>query len=201
MDTHSGRGRLSAEREAEVYVAVLDELIENGYDKFSHDSLAQRAKCSKATLYRNWDGKQDLVLCAFAHDKATHKEVDIDRGSLRADLHAWADVVCKDSHRSSQLLLVIAHACNADPELAQAARTMLNESPEGDRPDAITRAIARGEIDPDSPALDYLLLTIAGPLVLFHLLYGDDLRAEQLKGYLDSVVLPSLALPAGFSAR
>lgn len=196
MKIACGRGRLSAEREAEVYAAVIDGLIDEGFARLNFDHIAKAAKCSKATLYRLWDGKVDLVLNALAHDKTVHKAHDVDTGSLRGDLHAWAEFATKDADRSSRVLLAIAHACKSDPDLAKAAREHMEEKPEVDpvEGDAIQRAITRGEIDADHPALPHLSVALAGPLLLFDVVNGEPLTATNLKAYLDAVILPALGL-------
>ncbi len=56
-----GRSRLTPEREAELYAAVLDLLREVGYDALTMDAVAARTRASKATLYRQWQGKPELV--------------------------------------------------------------------------------------------------------------------------------------------
>lgn len=191
-----GRGRLSAEREAEVYDTVVDGLISEGYARLTYDAIATMAKCSKATLYRLWDNKHDLVLCALEHDKTVHKANDVDTGSLRGDLHAWARTATRDFDRTSRLLLAIAHACKSDPDLAKAARAMLEERhDEADLPDdALARAVARGEIAADRPALTQLPLILSGPLLLFDVLQGEPLTTDHLTHYIDTVVLPALGL-------
>lgn len=48
------RSRITPEREAELYAAVLDLLREVGYEALTMDAIAARTKSSKATLYRQW---------------------------------------------------------------------------------------------------------------------------------------------------
>ena len=58
------RGRLTPEREAELYAAVLDLLREVSCDSLTMDTVAARTRSSKATLYRQWVGKAELVVRA-----------------------------------------------------------------------------------------------------------------------------------------
>ena len=81
------RSRITPEREAELYAAVLDLLREVGYDALTMDAVAARTRSSKATLYRQWGGKPELVAKAIRHNKPG-SIADIDTGSLRGDLHA-----------------------------------------------------------------------------------------------------------------
>ncbi len=63
------RSRITPEREAELYEAVLDLLREVGYDALTMDAVAARTRSSKATLYRQWGGKAELVAKAIRHNK------------------------------------------------------------------------------------------------------------------------------------
>jgi AcrR family transcriptional regulator len=81
------RTRLTPERESELYAAVLDLLREVGYDALTMDAVAARTRSSKATLYRQWGSKPELVVKALRHNKPGGL-AEIDTGSLRGDFHA-----------------------------------------------------------------------------------------------------------------
>ncbi|MEO6651924.1 MAG: TetR/AcrR family transcriptional regulator [Ilumatobacteraceae bacterium] len=49
--------------------AAIEELAEVGYGAMTIESIAKRAGVSKATVYRHWDGKLDLVASALATAK------------------------------------------------------------------------------------------------------------------------------------
>src|SRR5262249_55546407 len=51
--------------EGAIYDAVVDELAEIGYAAFTIESVAARAHTGKASIYRRWPTKQDLVVAAF----------------------------------------------------------------------------------------------------------------------------------------
>ncbi len=50
--------------------AILDSALElmaaTGYDRLTMDAVASRAGASKATIYRRWPGKSELVTAALA---------------------------------------------------------------------------------------------------------------------------------------
>ena len=50
--------------------ATLDELADVGYGAMTIESIAKRAGVGKATIYRHWNGKLDLVESALDHLKA-----------------------------------------------------------------------------------------------------------------------------------
>ena len=187
----AGRGRLSAEREAEVYRAVLDEVETAGYDRFSYDAVAARAHCSKATHYRLWDDKADLVAQALQCDPGLAAD-DRDCGSLAADLHAWAESTTHDTGRLARILLAVARACHDDPQLATTVRERILGEPCEDEGDGLSRALARGELSETNPALPFLLTSMAGLLGFHELITGQPVTPAVVGDYLDAVVLPAL---------
>ena len=52
-------------REAELLAVTLELLQEHGYDRLTVDAVATSARASKATIYRRWPTKAELVLAAF----------------------------------------------------------------------------------------------------------------------------------------
>ena len=81
------QGQTPHRRDAAICDATLALLAEVGYDRMSMDAVAARAKASKATIYRRWPGKQELVLDAV-RSRAPGMAVPEDTGSLRGDLLA-----------------------------------------------------------------------------------------------------------------
>ena len=55
------------DRQAAICEAVFELLGEVGYDRMSMDAVAARARASKATIYRAWPNKPDLVMEALVH--------------------------------------------------------------------------------------------------------------------------------------
>ncbi|MBU9719904.1 MULTISPECIES: TetR/AcrR family transcriptional regulator [Bacillaceae] len=57
------RGRpLDLTRNQVILTATLDLLAENGYDALTIDAVAAKAKVGKATIYRRWPSKVELVI-------------------------------------------------------------------------------------------------------------------------------------------
>ena len=52
-------------RETELLAVTLRLLQEHGYDRLTLDAVAATARASKATVYRRWPTKAELVLAAF----------------------------------------------------------------------------------------------------------------------------------------
>lgn len=186
------RSRITPEREAELYAAVLDLLREVGYDALTMDAVAARTKSSKATLYRQWGGKAELVVRALRKQKpATFSGVDT--GSLRGDFHAMVRRE-DDCHmeQNSALMRALAMAIHANPDLLKAFRELIVEPEVDEMRSALQRAVDRGEIRPDNPAMDYVLHMMIGGFAARSLI--DDLPPTQayLTSYIDAVILPAL---------
>lgn len=61
----SKRGRpLDLSRNKVILTATLDLLAESGFDALTIDAVAAKAKVGKATIYRRWSSKTDLVIDA-----------------------------------------------------------------------------------------------------------------------------------------
>ena len=192
--TRSARGRMTPEREGELYEAVLALVRETGYEGLTLDAVAARAHVSKATLYRQWNGKAALVAHALKHTKPPLLD-SVDNGSLRAD---FASIVARfDDHRAGQdaaLMRSLMHAAHTTPELMRTLREVLIEPERQDVQRMLRRAVARGEVSPDNPALDYVMHMMVGAFIARGLI--DDLPPDQafLRSYIDAVILPALGL-------
>lgn len=80
-----GRPR-SARADRALLAAALAELLESGYESMSMEAVAARAGVGKATLYRRWSSREELVGAAL---RALNADVAIpDSGDVRADLIA-----------------------------------------------------------------------------------------------------------------
>ncbi|MCF2717300.1 TetR/AcrR family transcriptional regulator [Paenibacillus sp. UKAQ_18] len=77
-------------RDAKILEATIDILAEAGFDGMTMDMVAARAKAGKATMYRRWSSKAELVRDALTWMNRNHLELDLlpDTGTLRNDLLA-----------------------------------------------------------------------------------------------------------------
>ncbi|WP_416968776.1 TetR/AcrR family transcriptional regulator [Streptomyces sp. 4F14] len=188
------RSRLGPEREAELYDAVLALLREVGYEGLTMEAVATRTRCSKATLYRQWAGKPELVAKALRHQKPVSL-ADIDTGSLRGDFMTFVDQV--DDRRMAEdtaLIRGLAHATHAHPDLLDALRRLIVAPELSGLQTLLTRAVERGEVHPDAPALAYVPHLMLGALVTRPLIEGRTADVEFLRQYVDSALLPALGV-------
>ncbi|MYW69232.1 TetR family transcriptional regulator [Streptomyces sp. SID8379] len=185
------RSRLTPEREAELYTAVLDLLREVGYDALTMDAVATRTRASKATLYRQWGGKAELVVKALRHQKPHFDEIDT--GSLRGDLHA---MVLRDDdchmEQNSALMRGLMVAVHANPDLLAAFKEWIVAPELSGLDRMMQRAVDRGEIRADNPALDYIIHMLIGAFATRTLIDEQPPTQAYITSYIDAVVLPAL---------
>ena len=82
-----GRPR-SPEAHRAILEATLELLVEGGFRALSMDAVAARAGVGKATIYRRWRSKTELVSAAV---KLLNADIDLaDTGTLRGDYLAIA---------------------------------------------------------------------------------------------------------------
>lgn len=184
------RPRVEGDREQELLVATLEVLAEVGYDRLTMDAVASRAKASKATLYRKWDGKAALVIDALMSQKPP-LVVQNDTGSLRGDLLA---VFCgsgglTDKHQTDLLGSVIT-AIGRDAEFAAQFRTRFIAPKAAVGREIYERARDRGELRDDA---DIDLLSTALPGIILHRMFllGDPPTPDLIARVIDQIILPA----------
>ncbi|SOD85949.1 TetR/AcrR family transcriptional regulator [Streptomyces sp. Ag109_G2-15] len=190
------RSRITPEREAELYEAVLELLREVGYDALTMDAVAARTRSSKATLYRQWGGKAELVAKAVRHNKPGAIGLgQIDTGSLKGDLHALTlrSDDC-EMEQNSALMRGLAMAMHGNADLLKAFRDHLIEPEMAEFRRVLQRAIDRGEVHADNPAIDYVMHMMIGAFAARTLIDEQPPTQTFLISYIDAVVLPALGV-------
>ncbi|AXG76388.1 TetR/AcrR family transcriptional regulator [Streptomyces paludis] len=186
------RSRLTPEREAELYEAVLDLLREVGYAALTMDAVAARTHSSKATLYRQWGTKPDLVVKALRHGTPV-TVVDIDTGSLRGDFHAMVGRLGDGRmERDAALMRGLLQAAYEAPDLSRALRDLFIDPELSGLSTLLARAVERGEFAADKPALAYVPHLLIGAVIAHPLIERRTADRDFLRDYIDAVILPAL---------
>jgi len=185
-------------RDQEILDAALDVLAETGYDGMTIDMVAARAKAGKATVYRRWDSKENLVLDAVACMKSNEIDLDAlpDTGTLRGDLVAMIKApTIRDSERKLKVMAGIVSMLARNPEMAEAARMALVEPRASVNRILFTRAIDRGEIP---AAINLEKLCLIGPSLVAYsvLMLNRPVTREFLIDNIDTVILPAAGIRA-----
>jgi AcrR family transcriptional regulator len=171
--------------------ATIELLAEVGYDRMSMDTVASRAKASKATIYRHWPDKTALVLDALQRRGSFLPELP-DTGSLRGDLELYVRTSSAAAAGVAGSLLVgLLAVAPHDPDLAAllAQRFHYEQLP------AITalvgRARERREISPDVDAL-IISEVLPGTLIMHVLVLGLPADEPFIKRLVDDILMPLL---------
>lgn len=139
-------GGRSARVGAQVFEAVIDELVDHGYAGLRYDSVAARAGVHKTTLYRRWPTKGALVSDALAPAAEADRH-SVDTGSLEGDLGALyrAQVESATTARARAVTAIFETAAGRDPELV-AIRTEIWDRRVAAVAAVLDRALQRGEL-------------------------------------------------------
>ncbi|MEU4391597.1 TetR/AcrR family transcriptional regulator C-terminal ligand-binding domain-containing protein [Kribbella sp. NPDC023855] len=185
------RPRVEGGREEEILDATVEVLAELGYDRLTMDAVATAAKASKATLYRRWSTKAELVVDAITRAKGCPVPDEVDTGSLRGDLIAMS---CGEGgFTSDKLMSVMAGlltALHRDEDLKKAFDEHFLAPRIGVTSRIYQRAVERGEIAAD---VDVQLLSVTLPAIIVHhaFVLGIPPTDELILRVIDNVILPA----------
>jgi AcrR family transcriptional regulator len=189
-----GRPR-SAEAHQAIITATLEELLEDGFAGLSMERVAERAGVGKATIYRRWKSKSELVAEALTSMR-THEEAP-DEGSLRADIREVSErqlAVVRAMPRFPRLAPRLLAESASDAELHAIVRGSLIDPLRGILTVLIERAMKRGEIRRDLD-VERVADLIHGPILYRFLLSVEDLGGideHYVQENLD-ILIPGLA--------
>jgi len=183
------RPRIEGDREQEILTATLDVLADVGYDRLTMDAVATRARASKATLYRRWNGKVSLVIEALLSQKSP--ALAADTGTLRGDLiETFCGMGGLTDERQMAILGAVITAIARDADFAAAWRTEFIAPKVAIGRAIYERAQARGEVRED---IDLDLLAPALPGIILHRLFlmGQAPTEEVIAQVIDQVIIPA----------
>ena len=141
--------RRGAALEHALLDAAWDELVDKGYSAFTIESVAERARTSRAVLYRRWPTKPELVVAAVVRAGDKERVAVPDTGSVREDL---VEVLRRANRSRARLGIVLAVQLSgyfAETGTGPAELRSAFLSGRGNAVEAIlTRGVERGEVDP-----------------------------------------------------
>jgi AcrR family transcriptional regulator len=174
-----------------ILATVMDVVSERGFDALSFEEVARRVGCSKATLYRRWDTRQEMVVAAIkATTNSGAAQSPVNSGSLRGDLLALVERLEASMSVGGRVSLLLLQAGIEDPELCHDIEEAAG--PTGARlPASVMRAaIERGELPEHADPFAYE--EVAGAALLVRKLNGLTTDASYRELLVDSVLLPAL---------
>jgi AcrR family transcriptional regulator len=146
-----GPGRPRSERAHEAILeATLELLVEEGFSRMSIEAVATRAGVGKATIYRRWPSKAELVAEAVAGMK-DHRLSAVDTGDVREDLFQLGRQALKgrDTAEVTDVMVKLMAARARHPELQEAFLRQVIEPRRRIVAETLRRGVDRGEIRQD----------------------------------------------------
>ena len=167
-------------RSEQAHRSILESTVtllgESGIAGLSIEAVAARAGVGKATIYRRWGSKEELILAALANMSPAGAVPDT--GSLEGDLTAQAEA--QVARFSDSILPRVAPRVLAEAMGDANLHALVLERMVGPLRARLAllveRAIERGELAPDTD-VDYAVDVLHGTLVYRIMLHRGDLRS------------------------
>ena len=177
--------RIARSRAAIVEAAVAL-LLEGGVHATSVDAIVERAGVSKATLYRHWETRQQLILDALATLKPVPERPGT--GSLRGDLvELTTQLVDHLSSPAASVFCSMSGAAEHDTEMAELRDTFATARSQTIR-GIVADAIDAGDLPADLD-VELFVASIIGPFFYMRLARGETVP----RGWPEALVDAALA--------
>lgn len=193
-----GRPR-SADADAAILAAAIDELVDRGFASMTIDGVATRAKVARTTVYRRFASLEQL--CMEAIEQVRERLPPAPGGTVRDDLVFLLTRLNRilTTTRFGQILPHLAAAARRDPQAARTYWTTYLTQGRGVLRGLLERGIQEGTIGPATD-IELIIDLFVGPLV-HRMLWQVDTVTEAQIGYLVDTVLAGLRAESTRSAQ
>lgn len=120
-------------------------LQEHGYDRLTVDAVAASARASKATVYRRWPSKAELVLAAFI-EGIRQVAVPPNTGNLRDDLLRLGELICREVGQHASTIRAVLVEVSRNPALNDVLQHQFVDHRKALIQYILQQAVDRGEI-------------------------------------------------------
>lgn len=181
-------------RDADIIEAALNILAEMGFDTMTMDMVAAAAKAGKATLYRRWPSKAELVRDALIW--MSQDSVDLehrpDTGNLRSDLLALIKPY-SDAHgeRKFRVLSGLGSFATEHPKLSSEVTSAVYGRWTDVNRSLMKLAATRGQITADAD-IEMACQIIVSLTSTRRLSQGKPFDKAYYAQLLDKILLPAL---------
>lgn len=182
-------------REAELLAVTLRLLQEHGYDQLTVDAVASAAHASKATVYRRWPSKAELVLAAFI-EGVRQVAVPPNTGTLRGDLLCLGEKICQEGHQHASTIRAVLVEVSRHRALNDAMQHQFIDQRKALIQHVLQQAVDRGEITEDA-ITDELWDLMPGYLIFRSIIPSRPPTRHTVQQLVDHVILPGLTRSSG----
>jgi AcrR family transcriptional regulator len=185
---HATRGRPRDPHVDEAIMdAVVDLLSEGGFEALTIDAVSCRAGVARASVYRRYAGRVELLEAACRAYAPTVSEPP-DTGNVRDDLVHLARSIASTVGRSDagRLFPVMLSASGSHPEVREAL-ARFSASKRSPSVEVIRRAMERGELRADTDA-DLVADLLVGAILYRVLVRGGTVGAKRAEELVDMLL-------------
>jgi len=173
LEKKKGRPR-NAVTEKAILEASYDLLLENGFGNVTVEKIAERAKVSKATIYKWWPNKAAVVMDGFLSAAMSRLPVP-DTGSVMDDIIIQArNLASFLASREGKIITELIAEGQFDLKLAEEYRLRYFNPRRLDSRRILERGVQRGELKKDLD-LELCIDLIYGPLFYRLLVTGEKI--------------------------
>jgi AcrR family transcriptional regulator len=190
---------LSRKRGVALEDAILEaayaELTEVGYLAFSVEGVAARARTGKASIYRRWTTKQELVMDALLERLPTPEQCGIvpdpdDSVTTAEALHGVARAIAEViTSPAGDAMRAIKCEAMSDPELAKLIDDRFQAPRRAAMLALLNRGVERGEVRPEAATQ---LVADVVPAVLMHrvIMQREPLSERDVTDIIEQIFIP-----------
>ncbi len=172
--------------DVDIFQATLDVIAEHGVSRTTVDMVAARAGMSKATIYRHWGSRAQLIHAALSSLQGPYIETPGE--SLREDLAILLSHLVDYFNRPDigRIFPSFIDAAVRDPELAELHMEAMQRARDGFE-EVIRRAIERGELSADVD-VGLLVDVVRAPFIYRPVVARMPVAREDIDAVLDIVL-------------
>lgn len=182
-------------REAEILAVTVELLQEHGYDRLTVDAVASAARASKATVYRRWPSKAELVLAAFI-EGVRQVAVPPNKGTLRDDLLSLGETICQEVVQHAGTVRAVLVEVSRNPALNDVMQHQFMDYRRALIHHVLHQAADRGEIAEDV-ITDELWDLMPGYLIFRAIIPDRPPTRRTVEAFVDGFLIPGLTRPTG----
>ena len=170
-------------------------LQQEGYDGLTLDAVAATARASKATVYRRWPTKAELVLAAFI-EGVRQVAVAPETGTLRGDLIQIAEVCCEQAREHASTMRAVLVEVSRNPALNDVMQHQFLDQRKALIDHVLAQAVDRGEIEAAAITED-LWDVMPGYLIFRSIWSAAPPTRRTVQALVDDVIIPQSPRPCG----
>ena len=171
-----------------ILAAAADVFTDGGFEKFSVEAVAARAGVAKASIYRRFPSRVDLIV-GMCQSFTPAVAPEIDSGDVRTDLLELAKFLARSLDTTSETGRLLPAMLSAAKEYPEVREAMAKFSASRRRRilGIVNRAVERGELRADTDA-DQIGDLLVGAILYRVVIRNDKADKKFMVGVVDGLL-------------